>query len=293
MGVETVTRTDELRQLLQSIRAEGRSVGFVATMGGLHAGHQALVSSAAADADVVVVSIFVNPLQFGEESDLLNYPRDMETDSRLALEAGADIIFAPSVEEMYAGGEVLTAVSVGSLAEEWEGATRPGHFDGVATVVSKLFNIVGPCTTYFGEKDFQQLTVIRRMVDDLSVPVDVVGVSTVREPDGLAMSSRNVFLVGPHRKAATVLRRAALAGKALIEGGETDPVAVAEAMAALIDAEVLAELVYAVAVDAGTLQVPEVLSGDVRLLLAAQVGIPRLIDNEGAVVTIASADEGV
>lgn len=293
MGVETVTKTDELRQLLRSVRAEGRSVGFVATMGGLHAGHQALVSAAAADTDVVVVSIFVNPLQFGEKSDLLNYPRDLEVDSGLAQEAGADIIFAPSVEEMYPGGEVLTTVSVGSLAEEWEGSTRPGHFDGVATVVSKLFNIVGPCTTYFGEKDFQQLTVIRRMASDLSFPVDVVGVPTVRELDGLAMSSRNVFLVGPHRKAATVLRRAALAGKALIDGGETDPIAVSTVMAALFDDEILVELVYAVAVDAETLQVPETLSGEVRLLLAAQVGIPRLIDNEGAVVTIASADEGV
>lgn len=293
MSAQTVTKADELRKLLQAVRAGGGSVGFVATMGGLHAGHQALVSLAAADKDVVVVSIFVNPLQFGEESDLLNYPRDMKTDSRLAWDAGADIIFAPSVEEMYARGEVLTTVSVGSLAEEWEGFTRPGHFDGVATVVSKLFNIVGPCTTYFGEKDFQQLAVVRRMAYDLSFPVEVVGVPTVREVDGLAMSSRNVFLVGPHRKAATVLRRAALAGRDLIEGGETDPETVSEVMAALICAEILVDLVYAVAVDIETLRVPETLSGEVRLLLAAQVGISRLIDNEGAVVTIASDDKGV
>ncbi len=286
MPLEVVETIEQLRLQLNSARSDGATVGLVPTMGGLHAGHASLMEQAHATTDLAVASIFVNPLQFGEEADLLNYPRDLDKDSALAAAAGVDIIFAPTVDEMYPGGEIATAVTVSGISERWEGPSRVGHFDGVATVVSKLFNIVGECAAYFGEKDWQQLAVVRKMVADLSFPVSVVGCPTVREPDGLALSSRNVFLVGPHRRAATVLHRAAKAGKASIEDGETDPHAVSALMTEMIEAEQLAEPIYAVAVDAANLEVPKRLTGQVRLLVAAQVGIPRLIDNVGAVSTI-------
>jgi pantoate--beta-alanine ligase len=237
----------------------------------------------AADAahDVVVASIFVNPLQFAPTEDLAAYPRDLLGDADVAERAGVDIVFAPSVHEMYPRGAVLTTVSVGEISRRWEGASRPTHFAGVATVVAKLFSIVGPCHAYFGEKDYQQLAIIRRMVEDLSMPITVVGCPIVREPDGLAMSSRNVYLDSDTRPAATVLRRALDAGLAMIDRGVRDPERVMAAMRDTVSSEPRAELDYVAAVDASTLEIPDALQGPTRLLIAARVGAPRLIDNCG------------
>ncbi len=234
--------------------------------------------------DVVVASVFVNPLQFAANEDLAGYPRDLERDSAMADEAGVDLLFTPAVEEMYPR-PVCTAVSLPDLAARWEGASRPTHFDGMATVVAKLFNIVGPCRAYFGEKDYQQLQIIRRMVEDLSFRVEVVGCPIVRESDGLAMSSRNTYLDEAHREAAPVLRAALDRGLELLRAGERDSATVMAAMADVVGREPLAELDYAAAVDAATLEVPERLGGEVRLLIAARVGRPRLLDNDGLVLT--------
>ncbi len=283
MALTVVDTIAELRARLDAVRSTGADVGFVPTMGYLHAGHLSLVESARAHHDHVVVSIFVNPLQFAAGEDLGAYPRDLDRDRELCDDAGVDLVFAPSVDEMYPSGPVATTVSVAGISESFEGATRPTHFAGVATVVAKLLNIVGPCSAYFGEKDFQQLAVVRRMVADLSVPVEVVGCPIVREPDGLAMSSRNVYLDETERAAAPTLQRALQTGRRLIDAGERDPDAVVAAMAAVVDAEPLAELDYVAVVDAATLEVPERLDGELRLLGAAQVGRPRLIDNVGVV----------
>jgi len=250
-------------------------------MGYLHDGHGSLMRASSAANDVTVVSIFVNPLQFGAGEDLDSYPRNLGRDRSVAAANGVDLMFTPSVEEMYPHGAVLTTVSVAEVSAAWDGASRPTHFAGVATVVAKLFNIVGPCRAYFGEKDYQQLTVIRRMVSDLSVPVEVVGCPIVREDDGLAMSSRNVYLEADQRTAAVVLRRALDAGVSAIERGERATAAIDRRMAEVVAAEPLAELDYAAAVDADTLEQAAVISPRVRLLIAARVGSTRLIDNCG------------
>jgi pantoate--beta-alanine ligase len=278
-----VTRIADLRTVLDAERAAGRRVGFVPTMGYLHEGHASLMARARADDDVVVASIFVNPLQFGPSEDLAAYPRDLDRDLALAERNGVDVVFVPPVDEMYPE-PVVTTVSVAGLSQAWEGASRPTHFAGVATVVAKLFSIVGSCRAYFGEKDFQQLAVIRRMVRDLSMPVDVVGCPTVREPDGLAMSSRNSYLSRDERAAAPVVHRALQAGVAVIRSGERDPAPVRELMAAIIEAEPLARLDYAAVVDADSLAVPDLLSGNLRLLAAVGFGRARLIDNVGVTV---------
>jgi pantoate--beta-alanine ligase len=287
-----ITTIAGLRRELDAQRAAGRTVGFVPTMGFLHEGHASLMDAARAADDVVVTSIFVNPLQFGPTEDLEAYPRDLARDTALAERRGVDLLFVPTVDEMYPGGAVLTNVSVAEVSAPLEGRARPTHFDGVATVVAKLFSIVGPCRAYFGEKDFQQLAVVRRMVLDLSIPVEVVGCPTVREPDGLAMSSRNAYLTPEERAAAPVLHRALQAGMARIAGGERDPASVRDEMAAIIAAEPLAELDYAEVVDATTLAVPRPLSGTLRLLAAARFGKARLIDNVGTDVPPAGMDAG-
>lgn len=277
--ISTIT---EVRSTLSAARATGQRIGFVPTMGFLHAGHCSLIEAARQDNDLVIVSIFVNPLQFAANEDLSDYPRDLDQDRALAGEAGADFIFTPGVDEMYPFGPVLTSVTVDALAGRWEGATRPTHFAGVATVVAKLFSIIGSCSAYFGEKDFQQLAIIRRMVSDLSMEIDVVGCPIVREPDGLAMSSRNAYLDAAQRAAAPVLRRALDRGIDLIANGERSPAVLHREMAAIVAAEPLATLDYAAAIDAATLEEPENLVGEVRLIIAAQIGRPRLLDNTGA-----------
>jgi pantoate--beta-alanine ligase len=278
--VETVA---ECRELLERARATGRTVGLVPTMGALHAGHISLVTQARADCEVVAVSIFVNPLQFGDPDDIAHYPRTLDDDLRACAQAGVDVVFAPSVREMYPHWPVPVAstVSVVGVSEGWEGASRPGHFDGVATVVAKLFAIAGPCRAYFGEKDFQQLAVVRQMATDLSLPVHVVGCPIVREADGLALSSRNVRLSPEERRAAVVLSRALAAGRGLLEQGTRYSSAVAAAMREVVESQPLVQLDYAVAVGRHDLVAREVIAdpASVRLLIAAEVGPVRLIDN--------------
>jgi pantoate--beta-alanine ligase len=297
--VKRVGTIAELRALLDAERAAGRSVGFVPTMGYLHEGHVSLMRAARSATDVVVTSIFVNPLQFAAHEDLDDYPRDLERDCALAEGAGVDLVFVPSVDEMYPtpvpGGLLATTVSVAGVSEGMEGASRPTHFAGVATVVAKLFSIVGPCRAYFGEKDFQQLAVVRRMVADLSMPVEVVGCETVREDDGLAMSSRNAYLSPDERAAATVVHRALRAGAAVVLAGERDPAAVRAAMAAVVAGEPLGELDYVEVVRAADLSVPPTLdpaevAGDLRLLAAVRFRSTRLIDNLGVTAPAAPTE---
>jgi pantoate--beta-alanine ligase len=279
-----VDRADGLRKELDRERAAGRSVGLVPTMGALHPGHASLIRRSAKECDVTVVTVFVNPLQFGVGEDLADYPRDLAGDLDLAGEAGAAMVFAPPVEEMFPGGRSATTVTVAGLSEGMEGASRPGHFDGVTTVVARLLNLAGPCRAYFGEKDFQQLAVVRRMVVDLALPVEIVGCRTVREADGLAWSSRNRYLSAAERAAAPVLARALETGADTILGlrdrraGE-----VRRAMARTVADEPLALLDYAEVVDPDTLAPLDVLTpgAEVRLVLAAWVGGTRLIDNAG------------
>lgn len=276
-----VSTVAELRSALDAARHDGSSVGLVPTMGYLHEGHLSLMRAARDDTDLVVATIFVNPLQFGPDEDLATYPRDPEGDRRLAEEVGVDLLFVPEQAEMYPG-EVLTTVTVARLAEGMEGAARPTHFAGVATVVAKLFAIAGPCRAYFGEKDFQQLAIVRRLAFDLSLPVEVVGCPIVREEDGLALSSRNAYLSPEERAAAPVLHRGLQAGADAVAAGERDPGAVIFAVAEVVDAEPRARLDYVALVDPDTLEPvvdPLPPGADLRLLTAAQVGPPRLLDN--------------
>ena len=281
---DVVTTVADVRARLDAARSAGRRVGFVPTMGFLHAGHESLIEHAARDDDVVVTSIFVNPLQFAPTEDLAAYPRDPEGDASRAAAAGCDLLFTPSVDEMYPDGRdaVLTTVAVPALAAVMEGASRPTHFAGVCTVVAKLLNVVGPCAAYFGEKDYQQLAIVRRMVCDLSFPVEVVGCPTVREPDGLALSSRNVYLTGEEREVAPVLHRALRSGADAVAGGETDASAVRARMAAVVRAAPLGELDYVEVADPDTLQPLERVGGDARLFGAVRFGRARLIDNVAA-----------
>ncbi len=279
-GPQLIEEIGGLRARLRRDRARGARIGFVPTMGSLHAGHRSLIERARRDDDVVVVSVFVNPLQFGPGEDFEHYPRTLDRDLEACASAGADVVFAPAVAEMFPG-PVATTVSVASLGEPLEGTARPGHMDGVATVVAKLFGIVGECSAYFGEKDFQQLAVVRRMVEDLSMDVQVVGCPIVREPDGLALSSRNAYLSPAERAQAPVLRRALEAGAALVAAGETDPAAVEAAMASMIAASPAAEIDYVAAVDPAALVADGPLSGEVRLVAAVRFGRARLIDNLG------------
>lgn len=253
------------------------TVGLVPTMGALHEGHTALTRQARAECDTVVVSVFVNPLQFGPGEDLDRYPRTFDRDLRLAEEAGADLVFAPDVEEIYPDGSV-TRVQVPGLSAELEGRARPGHFDGVATVVTKLLAGLQPDRAYFGRKDGQQLAVIRRLVADLAFPVEVVPVSTVREPDGLALSSRNRFLDAGTRAAATALSRGLFLAADAVEAGERDGAVLrrlVEGQLAAVD--VAAD--YVALVDAATATSTDVLKGESFLAVAARLGATRLIDN--------------
>ena len=262
--MQVIDRIDGFRKELDAARSTGKTVGLVPTMGFLHDGHASLIERSAGECDVTAVTVFVNPLQFGAHEDLAAYPRDLERDVAIAEAAGANLVFAPPVQEMYPG-DVLTAVHVSGVSEGMEGASRPGHFDGVATVVAKLFAIAGPCRAYLGEKDYQQLAVVRRMATDLSFPVDIVGCPIVREPDGLAMSSRNIYLSADERRAATVLYRA-------LQQGTADLANAAEVMAATVAAEPLVHLDYAEVIET---------DHEYRLLIAARVGKTRLIDNLG------------
>ena len=278
--MEIITTIAELRSRLARARGEGRTIGFVPTMGYLHEGHASLVRASAADNDLTVVSIFVNPLQFAPGEDLDDYPRDLDRDVDICRSAGGAVVFVPEVDEMYPL-PVATTVTVAGVSAPLEGVSRPTHFAGVATVVAKLFSIVGPCRAYFGAKDWQQAAVVTRMAADLSIPVEVVACPIVREPDGLAMSSRNVYLTPEERLQATVLRRALDAGIAVVESGETDPARVEAAMAEVVATATLGTLDYVAAVPADTLVADGSLAGDVRLLVAVRFSKARLIDNDG------------
>ena len=285
LRLEQLTSIAAFAAALDAHRAHGRSIGLVPTMGALHAGHASLIRRAAAECDVVAVTVFVNPLQFGPGEDLSRYPRTLAADAGLAAECGAGLLFSPPVEEMYPG-PVLTSVRVSGLTGTLEGASRPGHFDGVATVVAKLFAIAGRCRAYFGQKDFQQLAVVRRLAADLSFPVEVVGCPTVREPDGLALSSRNAYLSPEERAVAPLLHAALLEGATAVAGGETDPAAVTTVVARTLATEPRFRLDYAAALDAATLAEPTAFAPgqDVRILVAAHLGTTRLIDNLGTTV---------
>jgi pantoate--beta-alanine ligase len=276
--MKVIQTIGELRVELDALRTAGKRVGFVPTMGFLHEGHMSLVRTARAADDVVLVSIFVNPLQFGPSEDLAAYPRDFGRDSAMCEDEGVDFIFAPSVAEMYPEPSPVRVVA-GSLGETLCGRTRPGHFDGVATVVAKLFNIAGACRAYFGRKDAQQLVVIRQLASALNFPVDVVGCETVREPDGVAMSSRNTYLGAEERAAAAVLNQALQAAATTIASGDRDAAKAARLMAEMIEAEPLARLDYAAVVDPDTLMNLDVIEGPALLAVAAWIGKARLIDN--------------
>ncbi len=269
----------EVRSAGDEARAAGRAVGLVPTMGALHDGHASLIDRARAETDLVIVSIFVNPLQFGESADLADYPRDEERDLRRAERLGVDVVFAPSLAAMYPQGEPEMTVDPGPLGDRLEGARRPGHFRGVATVVSKLFHAVGSCRAYFGEKDAQQLAVIRRMVGDLNEPVDVVACPTVRDPDGLALSSRNARLTPDQREAAGCLFLALAAAAELTRNGERETPKLVAVMAREIGATPEARLDYALVVDDASFEEIGRIEGPARALVAARFGDVRLIDN--------------
>lgn len=279
--VQTYRTIGALREFLAAKRGADVTVGLVPTMGYLHEGHQQLIERAGAECDVVVTTVFVNPLQFAEHEDLDSYPRDPEGDCLKAGAAGSTVMFVPAPEEMYPDGAdaVATTVSVAGFGSGMEGASRPTHFAGVCTVVAKLFNIVGPCRAYFGEKDYQQLASITAMVEDLSFPVQVVGCETSREPDGLARSSRNAYLSAEERQVAPVLHEALCLGARLVIEGETDPVVVREGMAGLIGDAPLCELDYVEVVDGVTLQPVTSADATSRLFGAMRLGRARLIDN--------------
>jgi len=274
-----VTNTiTETRYIVGVNRKTGKRIGLVPTMGYLHRGHCSLIRRARKENDFVVVSIFVNPTQFGLNEDFSAYPRDFERDKNLCFEAGTDLIFYPSINEIYPK-ELSTYVYSEKLTNTMCGAFRPGHFRGVATVVCKLFNIVQPDSAYFGEKDVQQLTVINRMTEDLNFPIKIVSVSTVREKDGLAMSSRNSYLSDNERKSAVVLIKSLMAAKDLIKKGERNAAVICKVMNELIAKETLAGLEYIAIVDKKELQPLQLLTGDVLIALAVKIGKTRLIDN--------------
>ncbi len=276
LQIETIS---ELRAACERARAQGQRVGLIPTMGFLHEGHRSLMRAARDTCDLVVVTIFVNPLQFGAGEDLDRYPRDLTGDLAQCEREGVHIVFAPSVAEMYPSGPPLTTVHVDGLTADLCGAARPTHFDGVATVVTKLFSIVGPCAAFFGRKDAQQLAVISRLVEDLDLPVTVVGCPIVREADGLARSSRNVYLSPEQRRAALVLSRALETAARAVIVGERDAAAIVDLVLGLLSTEPQVVPEYVEVRAAHDLTRVEVVDGDVLLALAARVGETRLIDN--------------
>ena len=276
--MQAVSTIAEVREQVRQWRREGLTIGLVPTMGYLHEGHKSLIVRAAAENDRVVVSDFVNPTQFGPTEDLESYPRDFDRDCRLCEEAGAALVFHPEPSEMYAPN-ACTYVNMDELTHELCGLTRPIHFRGVCTVVSKLFNIVTPDRAYFGQKDAQQLAVIRRMVRDLNMNVQVVGCPIVREEDGLAKSSRNTYLSAEERTAALVLSRAVAEGQRLMEAGERSTATVLDAMKQLIEAEPLARIDYVEMVSWDGIKPVETVDGPVLVAMAVYIGKTRLIDN--------------
>lgn len=274
-----VSTKQEVRNQVKAWRKEGLSVGFVPTMGYLHEGHESLVKRAVAENDRVVVSIFVNPMQFGPKEDLATYPRDLEADSKLCEAAGAALIFHPEPEEMYED-IFCSYVDMNGLTNALCGLSRPVHFRGVCTVVNKLFNIVMPDKAYFGEKDAQQLAVVKRMVKDLDMDIEIVGCPIIREEDGLAKSSRNTYLSKEGRQQALVLSKAIFAGKDMVEKGERNPEVVKKAMLDIINSAPMARVDYVEIVDVATMKNVDVITGEILCAIAVYIGDEaRLIDN--------------
>ncbi|MDI6846088.1 MAG: pantoate--beta-alanine ligase [Candidatus Saccharicenans sp.] len=276
--MKIVTTVEELKERVRSWKKEGRRIGFVPTMGYLHEGHLSLVRESKKRSDVTVVSIFVNPKQFGPAEDYQIYPRDLERDRKLLEKEGVDLIFYPSVEQMYPEG-YRTYVEVEGLQDKLCGRSRPGHFRGVCTVVLKLFNLVEPDEAYFGWKDAQQVIIIRKMVEDLNLLVKIVPLPLVRDHDGLALSSRNTYLNPQERQAALVLKKSLDLAEQLIKSGERDAGAIRQKMVELVSSEPLARMDYVEIVDLKNLEPLEKIEGDVLVALAVYIGRTRLIDN--------------
>lgn len=275
--MKIVSTIEQVRNQVKVWRKEGYTIGFVPTMGYLHEGHASLLD-AAGENDKVVASIFVNPMQFGPNEDLASYPRDLEHDAKLCEEHGVDLIFHPTPEEMY-GDNFYSYVDMNVLPEELCGLSRPVHFRGVCTVVTKLFNIVTPDRAYFGQKDAQQLAIIKRMVKDLNMPLTIKGCPIIREADGLAKSSRNTYLSPEERKAALVLSRSIFLGKKMVEEGEHDTSIIIAAMTAEIKKESLAKIDYVKIVDLDTMQQIDTIEKSALAAIAVYIGKTRLIDN--------------
>ncbi len=276
--METVETIAEVRKRVAEWRSSGLSVGLVPTMGFLHEGHQSLIRQAAADNDRVVVSVFVNPTQFGADEDLESYPRDLARDQQKCEEAGASLIFHPTPEEMYYPNR-STTIHMADISEELCGKSRPVHFDGVCLVVGKLFNIVTPDRAYFGQKDAQQLLVVRRMVRDLNFGLEVIGCPIIREDDGLAKSSRNTYLNDEERKAAVILSRALKCGKELCEAGERNASTIKKAVVDMLAQEPMAQPEYVELVSTDAVKPVETINEEVLCAIAVRIGKTRLIDN--------------
>lgn len=276
MNIEYTVK--DVRSQVNEWKKEGLTIGYVPTMGYLHEGHRSLIEAARANNDRVVVSIFVNPMQFAPTEDLESYPRDLEKDAKMCEEVGVDLLFHPEPSEMYADG-FCSYVDMNGLTTELCGRTRPTHFRGVQTVVLKFFNIIKPDRAYFGQKDAQQLAVIKRMVADLNVDIEIIGCPIIREDDGLAKSSRNTYLNPDERKAALILSKSLKLGKELIESGETDSKAVIKAISDNINTEPLAKIDYVSVVDFNTITPVEKIGKSVLVAIAVYIGKTRLIDN--------------
>ncbi|MBS5755413.1 MAG: pantoate--beta-alanine ligase [Veillonella sp.] len=274
--MEIITTIENIRSIVNHWKDKGYSIGFVPTMGYLHDGHAALIDQARKDNDKVIVSIFVNPTQFGENEDLNSYPRDINRDKSLCEAHKADIIFSPTSDEMYHDRKAF--VNIVELSDTLCGISRPIHFKGVCTVITKLFNIIQPTNAYFGEKDAQQLAIIRKMVYDLNFPVNIIGVPIVRESDGLAKSSRNTYLSKEERKAATILYKAIQMGKQTIKHGASAD-SIINTMTEIINTEPLAKIDYVSVVDANTMQPVHEITSPVLVAIAVYIGFTRLIDN--------------
>jgi len=274
--MEIITTIENIRSIVNHWKDKGYSIGFVPTMGYLHDGHAALIDQARKDNDKVIVSIFVNPTQFGENEDLNSYPRDINRDKFLCEAHKADIIFSPTSDEMYHDRKAF--VNIVELSDTLCGISRPIHFKGVCTVITKLFNIIQPTNAYFGEKDAQQLAIIRKMVYDLNFPVNIIGVPIVRESDGLAKSSRNTYLSKEERKAATILYKAIQMGKQTIKHGASAD-SIINTMTEIINTEPLAKIDYVSVVDANTMQPVHEITSPVLVAIAVYIGSTRLIDN--------------
>ncbi|MCD8045845.1 MAG: pantoate--beta-alanine ligase [Clostridiales bacterium] len=275
--MKVVTTIDEVKKIVGAWKKEGLSIGFVPTMGFLHEGHGSLIERAREN-DRVVVSIFVNPMQFGPSEDLASYPRDLEKDSAYCESLGADLIFHPEPEEMYKDG-FSSYVDMTVLTEELCGLSRPTHFRGVCTVLTKLFNIVRPDRAYFGQKDAQQLAVVKHMVENLNMDLEIIGCPIVRETDGLAKSSRNTYLSAEERQAALILSKTIALGKKMVDEGVTDAVQLTEAMKANIETEPMARIDYVKAVDGRTMQQVTEVKAPLLVAIAVYIGKTRLIDN--------------